>query len=182
METLNETIEPSILLHRSQSPSPSPPSSPHKRPFLDSTTSSHPPSLKESKTEIVNFPEKDESIGEISLSFVGGELRDWKQGLAHEVIGNYLTESSVAPMNKVFVEVEEPFCTGALAFPSHSVRGGDDEEDADQVLGGGRRNHFYDEYSNSYNPYDLSLLSPFLSSQHSSRTLPQRTRLPIKGN
>lgn len=68
LQTLQDQIEPSIIAHH-QNKGPRPVG--WKRPFVESTTATSHPQINEDKTEIVEFPEKDESVGEIMLSWIG---------------------------------------------------------------------------------------------------------------
>ena len=64
---LQREVEPSILKH---GPAQGPRPQGWKRPFLE-TTSAVAPEIKETKSETVEFPESDESVGEIGLQFLG---------------------------------------------------------------------------------------------------------------
>jgi Zn-dependent M16 (insulinase) family peptidase len=109
LATLEAKTIPTIVAHQ-QANGPHPAG--WKRPFVESSTASNPPSIPEDRTEIVEFPEKDESVGEIMLSWIGVPASDFVQDLALEVLGEYLTDSAVSPLYKEFVEIDEPACTG----------------------------------------------------------------------
>lgn len=47
-------------------------------------------------------------MGELIISFLGPSPNDFLTRKALDVIGTYLTSSSVAPLNKEFVEIELP--------------------------------------------------------------------------
>jgi Zn-dependent M16 (insulinase) family peptidase len=82
-----------------------------KRPFLE-TPSSIVPSLKENRVlEVVEFPEKDESVGEVMVSWIGPRVDDFETCEAISLLGTYLTDSAVSPVQQAFVEREDPFCT-----------------------------------------------------------------------
>jgi len=105
-----------------------------KRPFID-TPSVNPPvidgsrkpspaniqegevDLGEGKREplrrkaTVQFPEKDESMGEVQVTWVGPELHNWLEYDALDTLGTYLTDSAVSTLQKAFVERDDPLCT-----------------------------------------------------------------------
>lgn len=106
-----------------------------KRPFVE-TESSNPPAIDGSKTEqpgldpadppaqgttpdpkrrraFIDFPEKDESVGEIQISWVGPKFQDWMTSEAVNVLSTYLTDSPVSAIQKAFVERDDPLCTDA---------------------------------------------------------------------
>lgn len=59
----------------------------------------------------IEFPEEDESTGEVCITWVGTELGQWLEDEAINVLETYLTDSAVSPIQKAFVEVGEPLCT-----------------------------------------------------------------------
>ncbi|OMP81377.1 hypothetical protein BK809_0002370 [Diplodia seriata] len=77
---------------------------PFKRPWVDSD-----PTLPLSKTIIdtVEFPEDDESTGEILIGFFGPKCNDILNGTAMDVLLTYLAESSVSLLENVIVEKEQ---------------------------------------------------------------------------
>ncbi|EGV63335.1 hypothetical protein CANTEDRAFT_98473 [Yamadazyma tenuis ATCC 10573] len=81
------------------------PSKPNKRPFVDSV---HDERLKESLVEEFEFPEKDESMGEILISWIGPKYDDSLTYEALEMLGYYFTENANSLFNKNFIEVENP--------------------------------------------------------------------------
>ncbi|EST04590.1 Peptidase M16, C-terminal domain protein [Kalmanozyma brasiliensis GHG001] len=106
-----------------------------KRPFVE-TDSALPPTIDGSKTEqpgldpadppaqgskpeskrrraFVDFPEKDESVGEIQVSWVGPKFQDWMSSEAVNILSTYLTDSPVSAIQKAFVERDDPLCTDA---------------------------------------------------------------------
>jgi Zn-dependent M16 (insulinase) family peptidase len=72
LNVLQGQVEPRILEH-GQAHGPRPDG--WKRPFLE-TSSVKPPVLSTVKKETVEFPEKDESMGEVSLLFLGPSNSD----------------------------------------------------------------------------------------------------------
>ncbi|GAA5862491.1 hypothetical protein JCM1840_004200 [Sporobolomyces johnsonii] len=115
LETLTEKVIPSIIEHK-QNKGSRPPG--WIRPFVESSTASNPPKIEKDTTELVEFPEKDESVGELMLSWIGVPHNDFLNDLALEVLGQYLTDSAVSPLYKEFVEIEEPACTDISFYSS----------------------------------------------------------------
>ncbi|KAK4448201.1 Presequence protease 1, chloroplastic/mitochondrial [Podospora aff. communis PSN243] len=75
-----------------------------KRPFIDSL---QPPALSQTYLETVEFPEEDESMGEILVAFFGPSCVDNIQATAVSIIMTYLCGSSVSVIENVMVEKEE---------------------------------------------------------------------------
>lgn len=67
LDTIETQVEPRIAHHK-QDNGPSPTG--WKRPFME-TPSAEPVVLTETRKDTVEFPEKDESTGELLISFVG---------------------------------------------------------------------------------------------------------------
>jgi hypothetical protein len=67
LSVLQEQVEPSIIAH-GQNRGPRPAG--WKRPFLETPSACRPPIAK-SHQEIIAFPEKDESLGELVISYLG---------------------------------------------------------------------------------------------------------------
>ncbi|KAH0542239.1 hypothetical protein FGG08_003361 [Glutinoglossum americanum] len=80
------------------------PSDTWKRPWIEST---QPPPLKESVIETVEFPEDDESMGEISISFFGPDGNDSLLTSALGVLMVYLCGSSISILENTLVEREQ---------------------------------------------------------------------------
>lgn len=78
--------------------------SPFKRPWVDSA---QPPALKETIVTTADFPEEDESIGEILVGFFGPNCVDLIGTSALNVVLTYLCGSSVSILENVLVEKEE---------------------------------------------------------------------------
>ncbi|OTB18864.1 hypothetical protein K445DRAFT_54749 [Daldinia sp. EC12] len=77
---------------------------PFKRPWIDSA---QPPPLKETIVETVEFPEEDESIGDMVLGFFGPSCNNIVESTAVNLLLTYLCGSSVAVLENVIVEQEE---------------------------------------------------------------------------
>ncbi|KAL2133113.1 hypothetical protein VTI74DRAFT_2915 [Chaetomium olivicolor] len=80
-----------------------PPDPQFKRPFVDSP---QPPPLEKTIVETVEFPEEDESTGEIVVAFFGPSCIDQVQATAVNIIMTYLCGSSVSVIENIMVEKE----------------------------------------------------------------------------
>lgn len=82
-----------------------------KRPFID-TASNAPPNVEGQRSALtVDFPEKDESMGEVMVSWVGPRVDEFIISEALSLLGTYLTDSAVSPIQNAFVERDDPLCT-----------------------------------------------------------------------
>lgn len=122
LSVLQDQVEPTIIAH-GQNHGPRPVG--WKRPFLE-TPSANRPSIPKSLQETATFPEKDESLGELIISYLGPPPSEflerkasnnspsrasWRNNgffQALDILSVYLTSSPVAPLNKEYVEVETP--------------------------------------------------------------------------
>ncbi|EWZ48630.1 hypothetical protein FOCG_07077 [Fusarium oxysporum f. sp. radicis-lycopersici 26381] len=77
---------------------------PFKRPWIDSA---QPPKINETQIVTVEFPEEDESVGEVLVGFFGPNCNDLIQSSALNVLLTYLCGSSVSILENVMVEKEE---------------------------------------------------------------------------
>ncbi|KAM7195297.1 Presequence protease 1, chloroplastic/mitochondrial [Rhypophila sp. PSN 637] len=75
-----------------------------KRPFIDSP---QPPALEKTIVETVEFPEEDESTGEILAAFFGPDCNENTVMTAIEILLTYLCGSSVSVIENVIVEKEQ---------------------------------------------------------------------------
>lgn len=107
LQVLSEQVEPSIEAHQ-QARGPKPDG--WKRPFMD-TPSRAAPTLSGDKVETVEFPEKDESMGEVCISWVGVENTDYLTDKAIDILNAYLSDSAISPLQKELVEVDDPLAT-----------------------------------------------------------------------
>ncbi|KAI0884379.1 Metalloenzyme, LuxS/M16 peptidase-like protein [Annulohypoxylon maeteangense] len=76
---------------------------PFKRPWIESA---QPPPLNKTIVETVEFPEEDESTGELVVAFFGPSCTDVIQSAALNILLTYLSGSSVAVLENVIVEKE----------------------------------------------------------------------------
>ncbi|KAF2671364.1 putative zinc metalloprotease [Microthyrium microscopicum] len=77
---------------------------PFKRPWVDSEKI---PSIKENIVKRIEFPEEDESIGEVSVNLFGPDCLNHLEVRALTVITEYLSGSSAALLQNVLVEKEQ---------------------------------------------------------------------------
>ncbi|TQS39425.1 hypothetical protein Golomagni_00051 [Golovinomyces magnicellulatus] len=79
------------------------PETPFRRPWIDSP---QPPSIKQTIVETVNFPEADESTGDITTALFGPDCNDPILVAALDVTLTYLAGSSASILENVMVEKE----------------------------------------------------------------------------
>ncbi|KAJ4486251.1 Metalloenzyme, LuxS/M16 peptidase-like protein [Lentinula aciculospora] len=115
LSVVQEQVEPSLIAHgHNRGPKPSG----WKRPFVETPSAIRPP-IAASIKEIVEFPEQDESVGELIISFLGPAPNEFLERKARifslsDILlysSTYLTSSAAAPLNKEYVEIESPLCT-----------------------------------------------------------------------
>lgn len=80
------------------------PDAPFKRPWIESKPT---PPLTESSIHRVEFPEEDESFGEIDIRFLGPDCSDALAAAALSVALHYLSGSSAAVLDNIIVEKEQ---------------------------------------------------------------------------
>ncbi|KAF8898648.1 Metalloenzyme, LuxS/M16 peptidase-like protein [Infundibulicybe gibba] len=107
LDVVQNQVEPSLIAH-GQKLGPRPPG--WKRPFVETASARRPP-IAETTKEIVEFPEKDESMGELVINFLGPPPDHFLERKALDLLGTYMTSSSVAPLNKEYIEIDSPLCT-----------------------------------------------------------------------
>lgn len=81
-----------------------PPDAPFKRPWVDSEPA---PPLTKSVLETVDFPEEDESAGEITVTFFGPSCDDLIHASALNILLVYLAGSSASVLENTLVEKEQ---------------------------------------------------------------------------
>ncbi|KAH8664558.1 Metalloenzyme, LuxS/M16 peptidase-like protein [Xylariales sp. PMI_506] len=79
-------------------------SAPFQRPWIESA---QPPALTQTVVETVEFPEEDESTGDVLVGFFGPNCTDIVAMTALNILMTYLCGSSVAVLENVMVEKEE---------------------------------------------------------------------------
>lgn len=107
LSLVQNEVEPNIIAH-GQNKGPKPPG--WKRPFLETPSAQRKP-IPELIEHTVEFPEKDESTGELLIYYMGPRSDDLIGFKAIDTLSAYLTSSPTAPLNKEFVEIESPLCT-----------------------------------------------------------------------
>lgn len=107
LRVVQDEIEPSLIQH-GQNKGPRP--NGWKRPFVETASADRKPIGKQLK-KVVEFPEQDESMGELAISFVGPSHSEFLERKALDVLSTYLAGSAVAPLNKEYVEIENPLCS-----------------------------------------------------------------------
>lgn len=90
-----------------------------RRPFLSTSPRF---ALRESKLETMDFPEQDESMGEVAVSWPGPSCTQHLDVCALDLLGTYLTHSAVSPLQSELVEVEDPLCTDVDFYVSDRLR------------------------------------------------------------
>ncbi|OBT70395.1 hypothetical protein VE03_00157 [Pseudogymnoascus sp. 23342-1-I1] len=80
------------------------PDAPFQRPWIESPET---PALKETVLQTVEFPEEDESAGDILVGFLGPDCNDVVQTGALNVLLTYLSGSSISILENTMVEKEE---------------------------------------------------------------------------
>lgn len=80
-----------------------------KKPWIPAP---HIPDLQENHTETIYFPgEEQESMGEITVTWLGPKWNEFLQIQAILMLNSYLSDTPIAPLKKVFVERNDPYCT-----------------------------------------------------------------------
>ena len=117
---MQNEVEPSIIAH-GRNEGPKPPG--WKRPFLETPSAQREP-IAELIERTVEFPEKDESTGELLINYMGPHNDNFVDSKARmlcpcfdfthiiaqalDILASYLTSSPTAPLNKEFIEIESP--------------------------------------------------------------------------
>ncbi|KAG0140396.1 hypothetical protein CROQUDRAFT_665240 [Cronartium quercuum f. sp. fusiforme G11] len=111
LNALQNEVEPSLIKHGQNNIPKN-----WKRPFLE-TASKGGAVLNQDKIVQVEFPEQDESIGEIQISWVGPITNDYLLQNALDLLGTYLTDTAISPLAKKFIEIDDPLCTDITFQP-----------------------------------------------------------------
>jgi Zn-dependent M16 (insulinase) family peptidase len=67
-------------------------------------------SLPPRQPRMIEFPSEDESCGTVSMAWRGPRFAEQRAWLALKLLWKYLTDSAASPLQKAFVECEEPLC------------------------------------------------------------------------
>jgi Zn-dependent M16 (insulinase) family peptidase len=115
LSTLTKEVEPLIKAH-GQAKGPTPPG--WDRPFVETSTRQNPPTLERDEIEVVLYPEADESVGQVNITWIGPPAKDFITAAGLSLLGDYLSGSAIAPLNQLFVEVKDPSCSSKSEFSS----------------------------------------------------------------
>lgn len=77
---------------------------PFRRPWVDSKPT---PKLGENKVDTIKFPEEDESMGEITVGYIGPSCDDSVANAALSVLMSYLANSPISVLENTLVEREQ---------------------------------------------------------------------------
>eukprot|EP00112_Aurelia_sp_Birch-Aquarium-sp1_P017903 Seg42.13_Seg42.8 transcript_id=Seg42.13_Seg42.8/GoldUCD/mRNA.D3Y31 product="putative protein C05D11.1" protein_id=Seg42.13_Seg42.8/GoldUCD/D3Y31 len=69
------------------------------------------PQLPDSLERVVQFPTEDESNGMFVIAWRGPHVQEYYDLAALDILMQYLTDTSAAPLQKELVEIEDPFCS-----------------------------------------------------------------------
>ena len=106
-DVLNKEVDPLILSHIKSTTIPP---TGWQRPFVETSTA-RPLDIPKSQTTTVEFMEEDESMGEVSIVFLGPAPTDYQTNIAVKILGSYLSSSATSPLQKEFVEIPRPLAT-----------------------------------------------------------------------
>ncbi|CAG8543440.1 8472_t:CDS:10 [Ambispora gerdemannii] len=81
---------------------------PAKRPWVESPAI---PPLEKSVEQVIEFPDEDESMGQILIGWQGPKINEFLDLMALEMLHKYLSDSAISVLQKEFVEIAEPLCT-----------------------------------------------------------------------
>lgn len=94
---------------------------PNKRPFVDSQPDEP---LQKTTVKEVQFPDTDESMGEVLLAWIGPPANDVVLNVAVDLLGSYFSDSAISVFNRALVEVENPLATDVDYSTNDYVRTG----------------------------------------------------------
>jgi Zn-dependent M16 (insulinase) family peptidase len=77
---------------------------PFRRPWVDSSPS---PKLTKTKVDTIQFPEEDESMGEMTIGYIGPSCDDTVANAALSVLMSYLANSPISVLENTLVEREQ---------------------------------------------------------------------------
>jgi Zn-dependent M16 (insulinase) family peptidase len=120
-DILNNQVDPLILSHQANTKSDTfTPPKDWLRPFVETSTA-EPLTIKDSQTKVVEFMEEDESMGEVTINWLGAPPTDYRTNSAIKLLGNYLTQSATAPLQKEFIEIPKPYTTSIGIYSEDRV-------------------------------------------------------------
>ncbi|GES88292.1 metalloenzyme, LuxS/M16 peptidase-like protein [Rhizophagus clarus] len=91
----------------------------HKRPFVDSAPIQL---LEKSIQEEIEFPDEDESMGQVVITWLGPLIDEFLEIKALEILHTYLTDSAASILQKEFVEIRDPLCTDISIMIEYQTR------------------------------------------------------------
>lgn len=118
-DILNAEVDPSILAS-TPSLERMPPLD-WQRPFVETTTSRS-PAISKSQTEVVEFMEEDESMGEVMIMWFGPSAIDYRTNVALKILASYLAHSPTSPLQKEFIEIPKPYATSIDFYSEDRVK------------------------------------------------------------
>jgi Zn-dependent M16 (insulinase) family peptidase len=72
----------------------------------------HIPDIQHNHIETIYFPgEEQENMGEITVTWLGPKWNAFLQIQAILMLNSYLSDTPIAPLKKMFVERNDPYCT-----------------------------------------------------------------------
>lgn len=92
------------------------------RPFIDNKYSQIPESNSHAKEVKIEFPELDETQGEILMTWIGESHLNVTNDLAITILMEYFTETELAPFIKEIVEVDDPLATSIDFWTDDYIR------------------------------------------------------------
>lgn len=92
------------------------------RPFVDNKFSQIPTNNTETKEIAVEFPELDETQGEILMTWIGEAYTNVIDDLAVTILMEYFTETELAPFVKEIVEIDDPMATSIEFWTDDYIR------------------------------------------------------------
>lgn len=92
------------------------------RPFIDNKWSQIPESNSNVKEVKIEFPELDETQGEILMTWIGESYYNMTNDLAITILMEYFTETELAPFVKEIVEIDDPMATSIDFWTDDYIR------------------------------------------------------------
>lgn len=93
----------------------------NKRPFIDSEPDNL---LQKTTVKEVEFPDTDESMGEVLISWIGPLASEALLNVAIDLVGSYFSDSAISIINRALIEVDNPLATDVDYSTNDYVRTG----------------------------------------------------------
>ncbi|XP_076436922.1 uncharacterized protein C05D11.1-like [Babylonia areolata] len=84
---------------------------PFRRPWQSAV-----PLLAESVEQVISYPTDDEEYGMVTVAWRGPQAKDQYTFEALNILLDYLSETAISPLQRDFVEIEEPYCSQVCQF------------------------------------------------------------------